>query len=91
MTREFTSIETRTSRRRLIKAAIGGAAIAAAAIIPVDAWAQKVSKKVAAYQAKPKNGHTCAKCKFFLKPHSCKLVSGTINSTGWCTYFQSAG
>jgi hypothetical protein len=37
------------------------------------------------YQDKPgKNGEKCSGCRFFRKPKSCSIVTGTISPNGWC-------
>jgi hypothetical protein len=50
-------------------------------------WAEaaaKMSQSVVQYQAMPKNGENCAKCKQFAAPNACKLVDGAISPNGWC-------
>lgn len=37
------------------------------------------------YQNKPgAGGKKCSQCRFFKKPHSCSVVTGTISPNGWC-------
>ena len=74
------------SRRRLIEAALGAAAIAAA--IPCAQAQQKWSRAEALYQDQPKNGFSCAFCTLFVKPRSCKVVEGDIDPKGWCKFFD---
>jgi hypothetical protein len=55
--------------------------------------ATKVPQKVAQYQDKPKDGHHCDLCKYFIAGSSptangsCQLVEGSINPNGWCMLF----
>lgn len=43
------------------------------------------NKKQFHYQDKPgPGGKKCAACRFFRKPHSCSIVTGTISPDGWC-------
>lgn len=30
----------------------------------------------------------CSKCKYFIDPHSCKRVVGSISPEGWCKLFK---
>ena len=69
----------RLTRRALITAALGlGAAVPARA----EAQATKLSKSASAYQDTPKGMFSCAACTLFVKPRSCKVVSGDISPTG---------
>jgi High potential iron-sulfur protein len=53
----------------------------------------KVPQKVAQYQDKPKDGHHCELCKYFIPGKSatadgtCRLVAGSIDPDGWCMLF----
>ena len=43
------------------------------------------NKKQFKYQDKPgKNGQKCSGCSLFVKPASCKVVTGKISPNGWC-------
>jgi hypothetical protein len=83
--------QTQLSRRELLPTLIGSAAIVAAAISLGEhetAIAQsKTSQAVAKYQDHPNAGNSCSLCNYFLPPHSCQLVEGTISPTGWCSFF----
>ena len=70
------------TRRELLSAAL-------ATFLAARAEAQQqVSKADAAYQATPKDGSSCALCSFFVRPASCKVVSGDISPNGWCKLFD---
>jgi len=73
------------TRRELIAAAFGfGAALPARA----EEAPAKLSQLAAAYQTMPKGMFSCAVCTFFVRPQSCKVVSGVISPTGWCKLFD---
>jgi hypothetical protein len=48
----------------------------------------KLSQTAAAYQTTAKGMFSCAVCTFFIRPRSCKVVSGDISPTGWCKLFD---
>jgi hypothetical protein len=48
----------------------------------------KLSQAEAQYQSTPKGMFSCATCTFFLKPRSCKVVTGDISPQGWCKLFD---
>ena len=48
----------------------------------------KLPQAEAQYQATPKGMFSCATCTFFLKPRSCKVVTGDISPQGWCKLFD---
>ena len=75
----------RLTRRALITAGLGlGAAVRARA----EEQPAKLSKSAAAYQDTPKGMFSCAACTLFVKPRSCKVVSGDISPAGWCKLFD---
>ena len=76
----------RLIRRELITVALGGLS----ATLPARAEEQrrKMSQIAAAYQSTPKGLFSCAVCTFFIRPSSCKVVSGDISPTGWCKVFD---
>ena len=78
--------DRRLTRRELMTAAVGGlsAALPARAGEPPG----KMSQIAAAYQSTPKGLFSCAVCTFFIRPRSCKVVSGDISPTGWCRFFD---
>lgn len=47
-----------------------------------------VSKDEAQYRAAPRGMFSCGVCTLFVKPRSCKVVSGDISPCGWCKYFD---
>jgi hypothetical protein len=80
-------INARSQSRReiLSKLAViagGGAVIAAVAAAPAAA---KVSPKDVGYQPTPKGAARCDNCIQWEPPHACKLVSGVISPSGWCS------
>lgn len=89
------SVEQQPSlSRRLLLGTLVYGGLAAGAALPLIggkvAEAQsKVSKKLAKYQDSPENGKHCSECDYFIKPHSCHLVEGTINPNGWCQFFSN--
>ena len=48
----------------------------------------KLSQRAAAYQTTAKGMFSCAVCAFFIRPRSCRVVSGNISPTGWCKLFD---
>jgi hypothetical protein len=48
----------------------------------------RVSPIEAQYQNTPKGMFKCALCSFFIKPRSCKVVTGDISPDGWCKLFD---
>ncbi len=69
--------------------AAAGAASAATAASPLgQRLAQdKIAPAQVQYQTKPKDGQQCDKCGNWEAPNACKIVSGTIEPTGWCIAF----
>jgi len=43
-----------------------------------------MSQAAVSYQHTPKSGQSCASCKQFQPPGSCRNVEGPINPQGWC-------
>jgi hypothetical protein len=74
------------TRRELMTAVLGGLSAA----LPVRAEEQpaKMAQIAAAYQSTPEDLFSCAVCTFFIRPRSCKVVSGDISPTGWCKFFD---
>ena len=76
------------SRRQLLQGAamtVGGAVMVVAAVRPAEA---KMAQTAAGYQAKPKDGASCANCTLFKPPSSCTLVDGTVSPDGWCRFYS---
>ncbi|MDP9055958.1 MAG: high-potential iron-sulfur protein [Pseudomonadota bacterium] len=78
------------SRRRLLHLAmIGGGAIVAATLPTGSMAATKVGKSAVAYQDKPKGKAQCSNCTQWQAPNACKLVTGVISPTGWCSIYMA--
>lgn len=78
----------RLSRRALLRASVGAAAMLGTA---APAAAQiKVSKPSVAYQDQPDGNRRCALCAHFVAPGSCRIVAGPISPQGWCRLFAAA-
>jgi len=74
------------SRRRLF--GVAALAVGAATAIALPAQAQtKLSPKIANYQATPRGKAQCDGCTQWQGPASCKIVSGAIAPTGWCSLY----
>jgi len=91
--REAIPAQAGLSRRRVFRTLIGSAAAVGAGLALVgtqSADAQsKTPKKVAKYQDHPNKGQECSKCRFFVAPNSCQLVSGKISPHGWCSFYAA--
>jgi hypothetical protein len=77
----------RLTRRALITVPLG---LDAAVQARAEEQPAKLSQSAAAYQDTPKGMFSCAACTLFVKPRSCKVVSGDISPTGWCKLFDLA-
>jgi len=78
-------MESRTSRRRVLRVGLG---VLAVALAPARAFAQtKIAQKLVQYQEKPKGPQECDNCLHFVAPASCKMVEGKINPKGWCQLY----
>ena len=78
--------DRRLIRRELVIAALGG--LTGAFPARAEEQSGKMSQIAAAYQSTPKGLCSCAVCSFFIRPRSCKVVSGDTNPTGWCKFFD---
>ena len=76
----------RLSRRCLLQAAAGAAALGGAAIRPATAQI-RISQAAAGYQDHPSDGKSCARCSHFAAPDKCQLIAGQISPQGWCRLF----
>jgi High potential iron-sulfur protein len=79
------------SRRCLLQrtvCAAGAAAILGAGVNA--AMAGKMPKAAVAYQGSPKDGKSCANCRLFQAPSSCKSVDGAVSANGWCRIWFKA-
>ena len=73
------------SRRYLLQHTFAlTSATGAFVLSPVARGQTKASQKLGAYQATPKEGHSCATCQYFQPPDACKVVEGSISAAGWC-------
>ena len=86
MTTTLSDEPARLSRRSLLQAAAGAAAILGTAAIPANAQL-KVSKPSVAYQDQPDGSKRCALCAHFVRPGSCQIVAGPISPQGYCRLF----
>jgi hypothetical protein len=80
------------SRRQLIFGAALTAGLAGGAgLIPrsVAAAQSKLSQSDSGYQARPSGGQRCEVCANWQAPSSCKVVSGPISPSGWCSLFAA--
>lgn len=78
------------TRRRLIRLAASGAALAPLALLSGREALAKTTKQVAQYQEQPKGDQTCSGCRFYEDGGACRLVEGEISPEAWCTLFQPA-
>jgi hypothetical protein len=78
--------DRRLTRRELMTAALG--ALSAALPACAEELLGKTSQTAAAYQGTPRGLFSCAVCTLFIRPRSCKVVSGDISPTGWCRFFD---
>ncbi|HSZ52488.1 MAG TPA: twin-arginine translocation signal domain-containing protein [Caulobacteraceae bacterium] len=79
-----------TRRQLLGRAALAaGLAGAASAGLSPQALAEAVKLRPGdiGYQASPKGNARCELCVNWQAPNGCKVVSGTISPTGWCSLF----
>ncbi len=83
MKRAEAQIQRRLTRRAVLAAGLGLTASSGHAADPPS-----ISQADAEYQTTPKGLFSCAACTFFIKPHSCKVVTGDISPTGWCKLFD---
>jgi hypothetical protein len=70
--------------RRAVLVSVTGAA---PLLVMATSWASaaaRVPQSAVHYQETPNNGRDCAKCKQFVAPNACSLVSGDISPNGWC-------
>ena len=90
MSNDRNSGRTDVSRRDFLNiAAVGGGALAAAAVTGrAAAEPKKFSQKQARYQPVPKSGQRCQTCALWQPPTACQQVEGTISPAGWCILYQ---
>jgi hypothetical protein len=80
------SADRHLTRRDLTTATLGG--LSAGLPARAEGLSAKLSQIAAAYQTTAKGMFSCAVCTFFIRPRSCKVVSGDISPTGWCKLFD---
>ena len=73
-----------SSRRSLLKAAVGAVGVVSLFVAGVRDAAAKVSPAAVGYQGSPKGSQKCSNCRLFEPPAACKSVSGPISPEGWC-------
>jgi hypothetical protein len=89
MTEKPSDLAARPSRRALLQAAAGAAALLG--MTTGRATAQlKVSRQSVAYQDQPDGGKRCSLCAHFVAPGSCQIVQGPISPQGYCRLFVPA-
>jgi hypothetical protein len=79
------------SRRELLgnlALVLGGAALLTAVAGPAAA---KVGPQDVGYQPTPKGAARCDNCLQWQAPNACKVVSGKISPTGWCSIYARKG
>lgn len=82
------STDIRPARRAALKATIAAATVAVlGSARTTPASAKQISQELAAYQSSPNKGDQCSGCQYFVEPHSCKIVAGTISPNGWCQFW----
>lgn len=79
---------SKTSRRSVLVAVAGGAAVAGGLASPARGQT-KLTHAVAKYQDHPNGQQRCAICLQFQPPGSCHIVQSPIVATGWCQFFAA--
>ena len=64
----------------------GGATLLGTLMTPRPA-AAKLPQQAISYQPTPKGNARCDNCVQWQSPDACKVVSGTISPSGWCTLY----
>ena len=54
------------------------------------ASAAKMSQSSVGYRDSPNGNQSCANCKLFVAPSSCKSVEDPISANGWCKIWVKA-
>jgi hypothetical protein len=78
------------SRRQTL--ALGAAVVLGSGLMTgvAVAGSTKMGPSAVGYQAKPRGAARCDICTQWQAPNGCKLVSGVISPTGWCTLYAPA-
>lgn len=83
-------MDTKISRRTLLKGAAVVTGMALASALTGKALAAKSTKAAMQYQDKPKGDQKCSNCEFFVPGKTatangtCQVVEGSISPEGWC-------
>jgi len=75
------------SRRNVLRRAAITAGAVPILLAGVNSAQAKVSQKAVGYQETPKGQQSCANCRSFEPPSSCKTVDGTVSPDGWCKIY----
>jgi High potential iron-sulfur protein len=78
------------SRRKVLRAAVGGVSSVLVLRRPPAQAADKMTKAQAEYQDTPNGIYSCATCTLFEAPNGCKVVEGEVSKEGWCKAFAMA-
>jgi hypothetical protein len=82
--------EPTLSRRGVLSGAANCAAVAVVlGASAATAEAPKMKQSEVAYQPNPNAGKSCNQCANWQPPDACKLVSGAISPSGWCSLFKA--
>jgi hypothetical protein len=77
----------RRSRRKAIRAALGGVCAALSLRSSSAQTNEKMTRKQALYQDTPNGIFSCATCSLFERPKSCQVIEGEVSEDGWCKAF----
>jgi hypothetical protein len=75
------------TRRTILRRAAVAASAVPVLLAGVSAAHAKAAQKAVGYQDTPKGEQTCANCRVFEPPSSCKTVEGTVSPNGWCKIY----
>jgi High potential iron-sulfur protein len=54
------------------------------------AMAGKMPQSAVGYQGSPKGDQSCANCRLFVRPNTCRSVEGAVSPSGWCRIWVKA-
>jgi hypothetical protein len=81
------------SRRRFLRSAslagASGAVFGAGLLASPASAGAKVSQSAASYRPTSQNSAHCETCIQFQPPAACKVVDGSINPSGWCSFYAA--
>ena len=86
-------MDTKISRRTLLKGAAVVTGMALVSALTGKALAAKSTKAAMQYQDKPKGDQKCSNCALFVPGKTatasgtCQVVEGSISPQGWCTAY----